>query len=399
MPPANARAFYRSLRFLQLDGFRGWMLSMIVILGLLGAWTAWFCLARLSLWVASEKGRLEVEKSIYPVEAPVNGQVLRSHLVLGRQTKAGEILVELEGESQRLELRQEQARLAMLTAQLDQLDKEARAEAEVEKDEQQRDPLLIQEARAKYEEAMAASRFSGEEARRLERLHANGLLPELEYLRARSEAQKREATARELQLAIDRIGWDQKTHSSEHRVTEERLNREVARIRGEVGTSHSIIQRLEYELERQIIRAPVTGQLGEAAPLRPGSFLRSGERIAALVPAGGLRAVAYFNPGQSLGRLQSGQRARIRLESFPWTAYGSIQAVVSSVASEIRDGLIRVEFSIQPDPGSRIPLQHGLPGSVEVEVERISPAQLLLRMVGKQLDEAAARPNHLTGGN
>ncbi len=399
MNPENSTSFYRSLRLIQMDGFRHWLVVMLLLLGLLGLWSSWFFLARVSVWLVSETARLEVDRSIYPVESPVNGRVLVTYLNMGQKVKAGDVLVELDSESQRLQLREEQARLAMLNAQLAQLGNEVKAEAEVEKDEQERTPLMIQEAEAKFDEAQAASRFSLEEAKRLERMHANGLLPELDYLRARTEAQKRGATARELQLATDRIAWDQKTRLSQHRVIQERLNRDLARVRGEIETSKSTIDRLQYELERQIVRAPVDGQLGEAAQLRPGSFLRSGERIAALVPDGGLRAVAFFNPGTSLGRLQSGQLARIRLQSFSWTEYGSIAATVSNVASEIRDGLVRVELSVQSHPGSRIPLQHGLPGSAEVEVEKISPAHLLLRMVGKRLDDVTSAFNANSMGN
>jgi multidrug resistance efflux pump len=386
MRPANSDSFYRSLRLIQMDGFRRWFVLMLFLLGLLGLWCNWFFLARISVWLVSDTARLEVDSSIYPVESPVNGRVLMTHMGIGQKVKAGDILLELDGESQRLQLREEQAKQAMLDAQLAQLGNEVKAEAEVERDEQERSPLMVQEAKAKYEEAQTASRFSEEEAKRLERMHANGLLPELEYLRVKAEAQKRSSTAKELQLATDRIAWDQKTRLSQHRVTQERLNLDLARVRGEIETSKSTVERLQYELERQIIRAPAGGQLGEAAQLRPGSFIQSGERIAILVPAGGLRAVAFFNPGLSLGRLQSGQSARIRLQSFPWTEYGSIAATVSNVASEVRDGLVRVELSVQPNAGSRIPLQHGLPGSAEVEVEKVSPAHLLLRMVGKRLD-------------
>jgi multidrug resistance efflux pump len=386
MRPANSDSFYRSLRLIQMDGFRRWFVLMLFLLGHLGLWCNWFFLARISVWLVSDTARLEVDSSIYPVESPVNGRVLLTHMGIGQKVKAGDILLELDGESQRLQLREEQAKQAMLDAQLAQLGNEVKAEAEVERDEQERSPLMIQEAKAKYEEAQTASRFSEEEAKRLERMHANGLLPELEYLRVKAEAQKRSATAKELQLATDRIAWDQKTRLSQHRVTQERLNLDLARVRGEIETSKSTVERLQYELERQIIRAPAGGQLGEAAQLRPGSFIQSGARIAILVPAGGLRAVAFFNPGLSLGRLQSGQSARIRLQSFPWTEYGSIAATVSNVASEVRDGLVRVELSVQPNAGSRIPLQHGLPGSAEVEVEKVSPAHLLLRMVGKRLD-------------
>jgi membrane fusion protein (multidrug efflux system) len=53
------------------------------------------------------------------------------------------------------------------------------------------------------------------------------------------------------------------------------------------------------------------------------------------------------------------------------------------VAGEIRDGKVRVELAVNAASRSRIPFQHGLPGSVEVEVERTSPAVLLLRSAGE----------------
>jgi membrane fusion protein (multidrug efflux system) len=53
------------------------------------------------------------------------------------------------------------------------------------------------------------------------------------------------------------------------------------------------------------------------------------------------------------------------------------------VAGEVQDGTVRVELAVGPDAARRIPLQHGLPGSVEVWVERLSPAALLLRQAGR----------------
>ena len=101
-----------------------------------------------------------------------------------------------------------------------------------------------------------------------------------------------------------------------------------------------------------------------------------------------MRAVAEYTPSAALGRVRPGQPARLRLEGFPWAQYGSLRATVAVVASEPRDGRVRVELELQPDPGSAIPLRHGLPGTAEIEVERVSPATLVLRAAGKLL----ARP-------
>jgi hypothetical protein len=98
--------------------------------------------------------------------------------------------------------------------------------------------------------------------------------------------------------------------------------------------------------------------------------------------SGKLQVVANFDPPAALGRIRPGQHARLRLAGFPWAQYGSVSATITNVASEIRDGSIRVEMALDPNSSSRIPLQHGLPGSVEVQIETVSPANFVLRTVG-----------------
>src|SRR5204862_4061883 len=96
-------------------------------------------------------------------------------------------------------------------------------------------------------------------------------------------------------------------------------------------------------------------------------------------------------PQAALGRIAPGQQAKMRLDGFPWTEYGAVPAVVTRVASEVRDGMVRVELAIDGSQPTRIPLQHGLPGSIEVTVERIAPAALVLRTAGRMLSAPRGR--------
>ena len=118
-------------------------------------------------------------------------------------------------------------------------------------------------------------------------------------------------------------------------------------------------------------------------------MLAAGTRLCTIVPSGDLRIVALYPPAVALGRIRPGQQARVRLEGFPWTQYGSPTARVSSVAGEARDGTIRVELTLESRTAG-IPLQHGLPAEVDVEVERISPVALVLRTIGAETRLAAA---------
>jgi membrane fusion protein (multidrug efflux system) len=116
--------------------------------------------------------------------------------------------------------------------------------------------------------------------------------------------------------------------------------------------------------------------------LHAGAYVNEGQRLATIVPEGELIVVADFSPSLTLGRVRAGQKGRLRLDGFPWAQYGTAQATVSRVASEIRDNLVRVELVLDAASSSNVFMQHGLPGSIEVSVEETSPASLILRSAG-----------------
>jgi membrane fusion protein (multidrug efflux system) len=109
-----------------------------------------------------------------------------------------------------------------------------------------------------------------------------------------------------------------------------------------------------------------------------------------VVPKGDLIIVAEFNPAAVLGRVRQGQRAHLRLDGFPWTQYGSVDATVGRVASEVRDGLVRIELVPALAAVPNAIAQHGLPGTVEISLEQVSPAVLMLRASGQWLPAAQA---------
>ena len=97
---------------------------------------------------------------------------------------------------------------------------------------------------------------------------------------------------------------------------------------------------------------------------------------------GGTTVVARFSPAIQ-GRIQPGQMARLRLDSYPWLQYGSVPAVVTTVPRTPRDGWLEVRLNISAEPAPPITLDYGMTGAVEVAVEQVSPAELLLRAAGR----------------
>lgn len=356
--------------------------AVLVALGLVAAWVVWAFQARVTRYEISDSARLEITGAAYPIQANVSGRLVESTLVVGREVQAGEVLAELDSNDERLSLEEERTRLATLRPQLEALRAQMDSEGDGRADERKVLNLSLEGARAQYHEAEAQAILAEQQALRAGQLRAEGIMAEADAQRAKADAQSKRAAAENLRVAISRLEPELQVRETDREVRLKQLLGEIAKLEGDTATSAATIKRLEYEIERRRIRAPISGRLGESAALRPGSHISEGQQLGVILPRGKLQIIAEFQPSAALGKVRPGQRATVRLEGFPWAQYGTISAQVSSVAGEIRDGKVRVELAIQSTGQSRIPFQHGLPGSVEVQVERASPAALILRSAG-----------------
>src|SRR5262249_28286436 len=95
--------FARSLRRLESDGSRQTLALLAFLTILIGLWAAWFFKARVSIYATTGVARLEVSQENHPVDTPVVGRVTTSHLVAGKRVEAGDLLLELDANPQRLE--------------------------------------------------------------------------------------------------------------------------------------------------------------------------------------------------------------------------------------------------------------------------------------------------------
>jgi multidrug resistance efflux pump len=382
--------FSRTIRSLEADSARPSIVGLAAAVLLLAAWAGWFVLGEVTVYEATAEARLEVARAPHPIAPQVGGRIVSSRLELGREVHAGELLVEIDAEPQRLGLREEETRAAAASAQLAALRAELEAAESAAAETAGAAPVALDEARARYDEAVTAARAAAAIADRYQRLRDQGLLSDIELLKARAEAERLHSVAESLRIGLDRQDRDQRARASDRRARSEALRRQIAEAEGEIATRAATAKRLIHDVDARRVVAPVDGRLGEVAGVRVGAVVAAGEPLGAVVPSGRLRVVAQFPPSAAIGRLRPGMPARVRLEGFPWTEFGQLAAEVASVGAEPRSGTVRVELELRADPDSRIPLEHGLPGSVEIAVERVSPATLALRTLGGLLSRRGA---------
>jgi membrane fusion protein (multidrug efflux system) len=381
-------AFSRSMRLFDVSDFRGPILSIAVAVIVLGGWFVWAWRARVSLYEVANTARLEVEHAAYPIEAQVSGKVVKNYLVLGQHVDAGQLLIELDDASERFKLEEQQAQPLARESQVAALRSEIAAGEKALNEARQTASAALDQARAQVREAEEAARFAHIEEDRLSPLRASGVISELELLRLKSETQKRDAAAAGARLAVVKLEQEHRTIGRDREAQLERLKSEITRLESQMFTDRATIKKMEHEIGIRRIEASVSGQVGEVTEQHPGTFIQAGAKLGAIIPEGGLKIVAHFPAESALGRIQPGQPALLRLDGFPWGQYGSLAATVTTVAGEAKDGHVRVELQMLRDQVSAIPLQHGLPGTIEIEVRKVSPLMLVLEYVAASLGAA-----------
>jgi len=377
--------FARTFDRLRTDRANVTVWTLVGAILMLGSWLCWAIFVQVSLYEVSSDARVELDGATYPIESPFLGRIVASNLRVGQVVHRDDLLIELDAMPQQLQLREEQVKVQGLEPQAARLRSQIEAEEGTRNEEGQSSRLSAREADSRVREGDTAARFAEQDLARVRKLYTQQIVSSRDLDKAESEASRSRAAVTALQMAADRIPQDQVARNREREIRIARLQGEIATIEAQRNTLQAEAARLSYEIERRRIRAPVDGRVGEAANLRVGAVVSEGDRLGSIVPAGHLLVVAQYPAQAAFGRIRAGEPATLRLEGFPWAEFGTVSATVARVAQEVRDGKVRVELVLADKSSFRGTLQHGMPGTLEVSVERVSPMSLILRTAGQWL--------------
>jgi hemolysin D len=116
--------------------------------------------------------------------------------------------------------------------------------------------------------------------------------------------------------------------------------------------------RLEQELikaqsknERVKLRAPIDGTVQQLAVTTIGQVVTTGQSLMTIVPLDSPIEIEAMIENKDIGFVEAGQAAVVKVESFPFTRYGTIDGTVLKVS---RDAVDEREASALSDPGSAV---------------------------------------------
>ena len=82
------------------------------------------------------------------------------------------------------------------------------------------------------------------------------------------------------------------------------------------------------------LQSPIEGVVQALSLTTVGQIVSSGEELMRVVPADALLEIECYLPNKDIGFVREGQEAIIKIDSFPFTRYGTITARVTRVARD-----------------------------------------------------------------
>jgi len=239
-----ASSFHRTSQSLRLDRGMWSITAFAVAITLAAAWLVWAFKAVVVRYEVSDSARLEVDAAAYPIESQTAGRLTASQLTLGKEVRAGDVLVELDNRSEQLALEQGRVHRASLAPQL------AALRAEVESDEQgnaaERAAVVVATggAEAQRRQAEAQAALAEEEAARANRLRSEGLISEAEARRANADAQSKRAAVESMKASVARLEPELQIRRRDRDAAAAETRGDIAGLESEVEASAANTRRL-----------------------------------------------------------------------------------------------------------------------------------------------------------
>jgi multidrug resistance efflux pump len=353
---------------------RLWPAGLAGALLLAAAWSVWLCRGEIPIRDVALTAHLEAEGPPVALTATVGGRIDALLVRPGQTVRAGDLLLHLDETNTRERLTAENADQTALTAQLAALAREREAAERAVAAAGHAGEAAAAAARGNAAGAAATARAAEDRARRDRQLLAAGLLPAAEAARLAADDETRHTAAGARAADLDRQAWAEAAAAATRRQQLAALDRETARLQGEIAASRAARAALARDLAAHAVRAPAAGRVTTLAPLAPlavGATIAPGGRLGTLLPAAGRCVVAQL-PAAAWERLRPGQPAWIELPARPNTP---LAATVVRRAGEIHLGAFTVELAC---PAAR-DLPPGLDVRAEIETARTTPAALLWR--------------------
>lgn len=304
----------------------------------------WLAVAKTDQIVVAD-GKLEPSGQVREIQIPVGGVVRSVNVREGQTVRAGELLLQLDTETNAIKFRSLSRQLELKRQEL------ASKQTQLESFLRQNSAQLSQLRRSLVLQQTLLNRY--------ESLESQGASAEMQTLQQRNRVE-------ELQGQIEQVQQERSRRQAE-------LEQQRQEQLGLVSQLNSQRDEIAELLRYHKVVAPVAGVVFELQPRGAGFVARASEPVLKLVPFDKLEARVEI-PSSEIGFVQVGQAVDLNIDSFPANDFGVLQGTVARVGSD----------TLPPDPnagkaGYRFPAVVSL-ATQQLQLKNNKPLQLQVGM-------------------
>jgi hemolysin D len=385
------------------DPAKVWFLHAICLMFFIGL--AWSYFGYLEVFAVAP-GKVQTAGRTKLVQPFDPGQVVALHVQNGQRVKAGDVLVELDPTEEvadqrltRVDLHAARAevarrRQAIASAQAEQFDRVPQIAFSdgIPEDIRRREELVLRSDLAQLAsmlESLKAKRRQSEAELEKTRSHIGaqkavlqpmteryrmrdellrtGVASRATYLDSQQEVAQAEATlvtlqgsAVETEAAIEVLRAEiVKTRET---FVSDNANK-LAEVERRVDAIEQRLAKASAKVERKTLTAPISGTVQALTVINLNQVVSPGQELMRIIPDGLPLEIEAYVLNSDIGFVREGQPAVIKIDSFPFTRYGTIEGVVTRVATDAISGGEAARNQVSPAPSSTIPPIGGPSGS------------------------------------
>ena len=393
---------------------------------------AWSALARIDVIVRAE-GRV-VPAGKAQIVQHLEGGIVRKILAQeGEIVQAGQVLMELSDIQARTNLGQERSKSSALrgrearlvaessgatevTFPADLDDEEVKQtessaflarrtrlneEVKVLRDQNGQKRGEIAEAESRKRNLASELNVAKQQYRVIEGLRQNGAASNLELLDSQSRVQRLASQIAEAESAIPRLRAA--VAETESRISEvsarfrAEASAELTQVRSDLEKSELEIDTNKDRLDRNKVRAPVSGFINRLAVTTEGGVVRPGEVLMEITSnEKGVLIEARARPNDR-ANLRNGLPARVRIGAYDYATYGALHGVVTEVSADTlldeREGrYYRVVLKTEPQDKEEMSTLPGMTAVADIVVGKRTVLSYLLSPLMRFRDSAFRDP-------
>lgn len=115
------------------------------------------------------------------------------------------------------------------------------------------------------------------------------------------------------------------------------LQEELSLLGVEIKKNEEMLEQIELGLKNTVVTAPVSGYVQEISSLNPGDFVFQDQQLLNLIPEKSEKIRYELKiPAENMGKLQKGQKVKLRFSAFPFSEYKGLDGTIVSIEPDSR---------------------------------------------------------------